>query len=188
MKRFDQFWKDESGAIIASEIMLIASVLVVGVTVGLKSMRDSVVTELADVSQALSNVDQSFYYGGTAGHGAFTAGGMFIDLPDFCDLPGNVAYQESKCVSICGAPLHPTGPYADGAAVAPLGGTVVAPGVVIDDQTLTGERLNASKVPAAKDSGRVSGTVEDEAKKKVTEPESSKKSKKPSNEKSNKPE
>ncbi|MBL8826775.1 MAG: hypothetical protein JNM18_07290 [Planctomycetaceae bacterium] len=110
-----RLWKEEAGAIVSAEIMLIASILVIGVIVGLKSVRDSVVTELADVAQALANVDQSYSYSGTAGHHAFTAGGFFADLPDFCDQAGAAnANQESKCVTICNSALHPTGINADG--------------------------------------------------------------------------
>jgi len=110
-----RLWKEEAGAIVSAEIMLIASILVIGVIVGLKSVRDSVVTELADVAQALANVDQSYSYSATSGHHAFTAGGFFDDLPDFCDQANaNAAIQESKCVTICNSALHPTGVNADG--------------------------------------------------------------------------
>jgi Flp pilus assembly pilin Flp len=110
-----RLWKEEAGAIVSAEIMLIASILVIGVIVGLKSVRDSVVTELADVAQALANVDQSYSYSATSGHHAFTAGGFFADLPDFCDQAvANQAIQESKCVTICNSALHPTGAGADG--------------------------------------------------------------------------
>ena len=115
MKVMQRLWSEQDGAIVSAEIMLIASVLVIGVIVGLKSVRDSVVSELADVAQALANVDQSYSYSGTSGHHAFTAGGFFGDLPDFCDqTPGLVGVQESKCVAICSAALHPTGAGADG--------------------------------------------------------------------------
>ena len=115
MRTISRLWNEETGAIVSAEIMLIASILVIGMIVGLKSLRDSVVTELADVAQALSNVDQSYSYSGTAGHHAFTAGGFFSDLPDFCDLADPTgAIQSSKCVAICTAALHPTGAGADG--------------------------------------------------------------------------
>jgi len=74
---------------------------VLGMIVGLKSVRDSVVTELADVAQAFANVSQSYCYSGVSGHGAKSGGGHFEDLADFCDTN---AYpyggQESKCVNV----------------------------------------------------------------------------------------
>ena len=113
---FKRLWSEETGAIVSAEIMLIMSILVLGVTVGLKSVRDAVVTELADVAQAIANVDQSYFYSATSGHHAFTAGAFFNDLPDFCDQAWqDCPEQQSKCVTICSAALHPTGHNADGA-------------------------------------------------------------------------
>ena len=110
-----KFWNEETGAIVSAEIMLIMTILVIGVIVGLKSVRDAVVTELADVAQALANIDQSYTYSGVSGHHAATAGGFFHDLPDFCD-GSNVTDngQMSKCVAICSSNPHPTGANADG--------------------------------------------------------------------------
>ncbi len=111
-----RLWSEESGAIVSAEIMLVMTILVLGVIVGLKSVRDSVVTELADVAQAIANVDQSYFYSATSGHHAFTAGAFFNDLPDFCDQAWkDCPEQQSKCVTICNAALHPTGHNADGA-------------------------------------------------------------------------
>jgi len=102
-----RLWNDQSGAIVTAELLLIASILVLGVIVGLASVRDSVVTELADVAQAIANVNQSFSFSGVTGHHAFTGGGAFGDQADFCDRPDNNSDAgNSKCVAICssGAP------------------------------------------------------------------------------------
>ncbi len=102
-----RFWSEEAGAIISAEIMLVATILVIGMIVGLKSVRDSVVTELADVAQALANVSQSYSYSGVAGHHAFSGAGSFTDASDFCDtLANDNSGQQSKCVIICTAPPH----------------------------------------------------------------------------------
>ena len=106
MKMFSRLWAEETGAVVSAEIMLVASILVIGVIVGLKSVRDAVVTELADVAQALSNVNQSYSYSGTAGHHAFTGGGAFSDLADFCDTRDVSDAGNSKCVVICAAPSN----------------------------------------------------------------------------------
>ena len=107
---FHKLWNDEAGAIVSAEIMLVATILVIGVIVGLKSVRDSVVTELADVAQALANVNQSYSYSGVSGHHTFTAGAAYTDLADFCDTPGAPSDAgNGKCVLICGAPQNPVG-------------------------------------------------------------------------------
>ena len=98
-----RLWSEEVGAIVSAEIMLVATILVIGVIVGLKSVRDSVVTELADVAQALANVSQTYSYSATSGHHAFTGGGSFADKTDFCDTLGASDAGNSKCVEICGS-------------------------------------------------------------------------------------
>jgi Flp pilus assembly pilin Flp len=98
-----RLWKEEAGAIVSAEIVLIMTILVIGMIVGLKSVRDAVVSELADVAQAIANLDQSYSFSSVVGHAAFTGGGQFIDILDFCD-GGNatdLSGQNSKCVTVC---------------------------------------------------------------------------------------
>ena len=109
--QFARLWNEETGAIISAEIMLVATILVLGVIVGLKSVRDSVVTELADVAQAVANINQSYCFSGVSGHGASSGigggensgggNGGFEDQRDFCD--SRYSYhggQQSKCVDV----------------------------------------------------------------------------------------
>ena len=104
-----RLWKEEAGAIVSAELMLVATILVIGMIVGLKSVRDSVVTELADVAQAIANVNQSYSYSATSGHHTFTAGAAFTDNRDFCDDPTALDDTgNSKCVVICGAYISGT--------------------------------------------------------------------------------
>ena len=99
----NRLWNEQDGAIVSAELMLIATILVIGVIVGLKSVRDSVVTELADVAQAFANINQSFSFSGTCGHAAFTGGSSFGDQLDFCDSFANWNVQNSKCVNVADA-------------------------------------------------------------------------------------
>jgi Flp pilus assembly pilin Flp len=94
---FNRLWHDEAGAVVSAELVLVATILVIGMIVGLKSVRDAVVSELADVGQAISNVNQSYRYGGVTGHYAQTMGSNFQDDTDFCDLNGTGAAQHSRC-------------------------------------------------------------------------------------------
>ncbi len=96
-----RFWNEQTGAIVSAEIMLVATILVIGVIVGLKSLRDSVVSELADVAGALGGINQSFCYSGVCGHGIHTSGSQFNDRSDFCDTENNHCPQRSKCVWVC---------------------------------------------------------------------------------------
>jgi hypothetical protein len=96
----NRFWAEDHGAIISAEVMLVATILVLGTIVGLKSVRDSVVTELADVAQAFANVNQSYCYSGVSGHAAKSGGGDFEDQADFCDNDWSWGGNESKCVNV----------------------------------------------------------------------------------------
>lgn len=98
------FWDDESGAAVSGEIVLTATILVIGVVVGLKSVRDAVVTEVSDLAQAVSNLSQSYSYSGVDGHSSGAAGAFFQDVGDFCDTAETDAGRiDSKCVNVCAA-------------------------------------------------------------------------------------
>lgn len=102
MKTMLRLWNEETGAIVSAEIILVASILVIGVISGLKSLRDSVVTELADVAQAIANINQSYSFSGASGHHSFSPGSIFVDSADFCDTSTDLSdLGNSKCVAIC---------------------------------------------------------------------------------------
>jgi hypothetical protein len=104
-----KLWNDEAGAVISAEIVLVATILVIGMIVGLKSVRDAVVTELADVAQAIANISQSYSYSGVNGHAAATAGSFFQDALDFCDTGSDEDSQASNTGSKCVNVSQPAG-------------------------------------------------------------------------------
>ncbi len=81
-----QLWQDEAGFIVSSELVLIATILVIGVIVGQSAVRDGVVQELADVAAAIGTVNQSYSFSAVTGHTSSTAGSIFIDQADFCEV------------------------------------------------------------------------------------------------------
>ena len=96
-------WSDEAGAIVSAEIVLVATILVIGMIVGLKTLRDAVVTELADVGQAISQMDQGYTYSAVDGHAAATAGSLFLDEVDYCDDSdgdSDTSTNISRCVRL----------------------------------------------------------------------------------------
>lgn len=95
-----KLWKDEAGAIVSAEIVLVATILVIGMITGLASLRDAVIEELADVGAAIGALDQSFTICGVVAHSAATAPSVFTDAPDFCD--GGSTGPNSRCLVICG--------------------------------------------------------------------------------------
>lgn len=85
-----QFLNDEAGFIVSAELILVATLLVIGLVVGLSELQHSIVQELNDVGEAIGKLNQSYAFGGFsakkgAGHGSFTNGSFFIDTADDCD-------------------------------------------------------------------------------------------------------
>ena len=59
-KAWRRLWRDDAGAILSTEIILVAVVAVIGLVAGLASIRDSMVSELADVGGSIQDLNQSF--------------------------------------------------------------------------------------------------------------------------------
>lgn len=88
-------WTDDAGFVISAELVLVGSLLVIGLIVGLTSVRNQVVQELADVGQAVGSISQSYAYPGIMKPCmAWTDGSFYLDKVDFCQdggkqVPGN---------------------------------------------------------------------------------------------------
>ncbi len=84
-------WNDECGVILSAELVLIATILVLGMVVGSVELQCAVVAELSDLGDAFGNLDQSFQTSGLTsfkdcgGIKASTAGARYWDNPDSCD-------------------------------------------------------------------------------------------------------
>ena len=59
-----QLFRDEAGFIVSAELVLIATIVVIGMVVGLSEVSHGVNNELNDVGDAFGSVNQSFRYGG----------------------------------------------------------------------------------------------------------------------------
>ena len=103
-----RFWKDETGFVITTELILIAVILVIGLIAGLTTLRDQVVQELGDLATAIGAINQSYSFSGVTGHTSSTAGSLFFDLLDFCDGPlQQTSGFEPECLNVHSVP--PTG-------------------------------------------------------------------------------
>ena len=115
---FQRLYADESGFIVSAELVLVATLLVIGLIVGMSEVQHAVVTELNDVADAIGSVNQSYRYSGFSkrdggwgwcGVHAQTAGSVFVDLQDACDL--------NQCMLACDPPVMEapkTGAYVGG--------------------------------------------------------------------------
>jgi Flp pilus assembly pilin Flp len=61
-----KLWKDEAGFVVSVELILIATILVIGLVSGLTMLRDSVLAELGDLAGAIGALDQSYDVGGAS--------------------------------------------------------------------------------------------------------------------------
>jgi hypothetical protein len=77
-------WSDQSGAVLTSELILLLVVGVIGVSVGLAALRDSVVSQMGDVAGAIAAVSPEYTWAGVLYDPAGTVG---IDLEATGDGP-----------------------------------------------------------------------------------------------------
>src|SRR5262245_58906933 len=72
-----RFWNDEAGAVVSAELAMVATLGVVGATVGIDTLSKSVNDELTDLAFAIRSFDQSFSVKGRKSAGAWVAGSCF---------------------------------------------------------------------------------------------------------------
>ncbi len=100
-----QLLNDEAGFIISAELVLVATLLVIGLIVGLSEVQHAVVSELNDVADAIGELNQSYSFSGfhktdrSRVH-AVTYGSDFEDQRDDCD--------NNQCDIACDAPTNET--------------------------------------------------------------------------------
>ena len=75
-------WNDCSGGVITTELAVVTSMVVAGVTAGLANLTAVMNAELNDVASAIQNVNQSYGYTGIQSYDAYTAGSGFVDQRD----------------------------------------------------------------------------------------------------------
>jgi Flp pilus assembly pilin Flp len=79
-------WNDEAGFIISAELVLIATILVLGMIVGLHEVATAVNMELEDVASAVGSLNQSYKFSGFHSPGKSNKhGSVFQDDFDLCD-------------------------------------------------------------------------------------------------------
>jgi hypothetical protein len=86
MRMFNELLSDENGFIVSSELILIATILVIALVVGLQTVRDAVLQELGDVGAAIGNISQDYSYSGATGHASTISGSLYLDESDFCEV------------------------------------------------------------------------------------------------------
>lgn len=93
-------WRDEQGFIVSAELVLVATIVVIGMIIGLATVRDQVIQELGDFALAIGQVNQSYSWSGITGHTSSVAGSAFVDNLDFCDNAEQDAGDPPACITI----------------------------------------------------------------------------------------
>jgi len=92
---FRSFLRSEEGFILSTEAVLIGTILVLGMIVGLAEIRNAVVQELGDYSQAVAQLNQDYAYSSVSSAnvpaGISSAGSIYTDSVDDQEATGTVA-------------------------------------------------------------------------------------------------
>lgn len=86
------FRDDESGFLVSTELVFIATICVIGLVTGLVEVQSAVIGELNDVGEAIGSLNQSFFFSGWISRATTgtcikgqTFGSTFEDHEDECD-------------------------------------------------------------------------------------------------------
>jgi Flp pilus assembly pilin Flp len=83
---FTQLLNDENGFLMSAELILLASILVLGLVVGISEVSFAINNELEDVASAFSSMNQSYSANGSNSRGkGHRSGSRFNDERDNCD-------------------------------------------------------------------------------------------------------
>jgi Flp pilus assembly pilin Flp len=97
-----RFARDERGFLVSSELVVIATILVLGMIVGLVELQGALISELNDVGESIGSLNQSYSFPGTntfkGGHFVGTFGSAFYDGSDGCDCNQGAALYCSPAV------------------------------------------------------------------------------------------
>ncbi len=99
MKMLRALWRDEAGAVLSAEIVMVGTLGVIGASVGLAAVSKSVNDELTELAFAVRSLDQSYCIEGQEGCCAWTAGSCFRQRPveeSLADLQGFIDRHEGS--------------------------------------------------------------------------------------------
>ena len=82
-----KLWKDDCGALIAMEFLFVATILVIGIVVGLTAVRGAINAELSELANAILALSQGYIISGQSGCCAQVDGSQAIDVPGLVPCP-----------------------------------------------------------------------------------------------------
>jgi len=82
-----KLWNDDCGALIAMEFLFVATILVIGIIVGLTAVRSAINIQLSNLADAILALNISYAFSGQSGCCAQTEGSQFIMTPSQVPQP-----------------------------------------------------------------------------------------------------
>ena len=102
-----KLWQCDRGFVVTNELVFMSAILVMGLVVGLATVRDQVVQEFGDASVGIGALNQSFSFAGVENSVGSSPGSVFGDKSDFCDVFGfDIPNSEPACINI-NESVHP---------------------------------------------------------------------------------
>src|SRR5262245_59077784 len=102
-----RFWKDDAGFIISAELVLIATILVLGLIVGLTAIRKDITSELTEVGQAFGGLDQGYSYMGISNCHSFSLPSGVFDTYQSNQSTVFAGTSTNISVNLCGPTTTP---------------------------------------------------------------------------------
>lgn len=110
MRVLQRLWQDDAGFIVSAELILIATVAVIGLIAGLATVRNSITNELADVGGAIDGLNQGYSIASVIAHsGDGNSPTIYTDLFDFCNA-APVTGTAMGCITFGGSTTSPVTP------------------------------------------------------------------------------
>lgn len=76
-----RLWNDDCGALISMEFLFVATILIIGIIVGLVNVQNAVNAELTELANAILALSQGYTISGQTTCNASTQGSTAIDTP-----------------------------------------------------------------------------------------------------------
>lgn len=98
---WSELWRADDGFVISSEFVLMATLVGIGIVVGVTTCRDQFIQEFGDAAISVGNMNQSYSFAGVVGGIGTIAGSEYNDLSDFCDVQGiDIPGRAPACISL----------------------------------------------------------------------------------------
>ncbi len=106
-----RLWREEHGVALSIELIMLATITVIGLLAGLSAYRDAAVQELGDAAAGVASLNQTFDYEGVRQSGSFgtgvseiryeanVQGSQFVDNADFCEAVLDATGVAPVCVT-----------------------------------------------------------------------------------------